>query len=292
MKIEILSSPIRWAGSKKKVLNDMLESFIKDKENYVEPFLGSGVVMLNVLNNLDELKYKNLYVNDINKNIIDFYKCLKRKPKYLINSLIKLSRIYNCKNMEEKELMYYDIRKKFNDDHSDKIVYFYFLMKVGFNGVYRENKKGYFNVPFGKKEKFVVQEDYLYNMSKLIKKVHFYNMPYQKFLSKLDKEKILENSFIYCDPPYIPEDLAINKKQELYTNGDFNHLELVSQLKNINESSILISMSDSYQARNIYGTNFHTKKLADIIRTINPIKLFKSKEILFSNYKISDKKEI
>ena len=141
MKISVLSSPIRWAGSKKKVLNDMLESFARNKDNYIEPFLGSGVVMLNVLNNLDELKYKNLYVNDINKNIIDFYLCLKKKPEYLVNSLIKLSQIYNCKDMEEKKSMYYDIREKFNNNHSDKIVYFYFLMKVGFNGVYRENKK-------------------------------------------------------------------------------------------------------------------------------------------------------
>lgn len=74
MKNEVLSSPIRWAGSKKRVLNEMLESFKKDKENYIEPFLGSGVVMINVLNNINILHYKNIYVNDINSNIIHFYK--------------------------------------------------------------------------------------------------------------------------------------------------------------------------------------------------------------------------
>ena len=59
MKKEVLSSPIRWAGSKKRVLNDMLESFKRDKENYIEPFLGSGVVMINVLNNnVEHLHYK------------------------------------------------------------------------------------------------------------------------------------------------------------------------------------------------------------------------------------------
>lgn len=76
MKDEVLSSPIRWAGSKR-VLNELLESFSTNKVNYIEPFLGSGVVMLNVLNNNSILKYKNFYVNDINKSIIDFYKCLK-----------------------------------------------------------------------------------------------------------------------------------------------------------------------------------------------------------------------
>ena len=58
---------------------------------------------------------------------------------------------------------------KFNEMKEDKSVYFYFLMKVGFNGVYRENKKGFFNVPFGRKEKFIVNENDLFAISKLIK---------------------------------------------------------------------------------------------------------------------------
>ena len=86
MKNEVLSSPIRWAGSKKRILNEMLESFKKDKENYIEPFLGSGVVMINVLNNIDTLHYKNIYVNDINSNIIHFYKFLKTKPKVIVTT--------------------------------------------------------------------------------------------------------------------------------------------------------------------------------------------------------------
>lgn len=89
---------------KKRVLNDMLESFKRDKENYIEPFLGSGVVMINVLNNnVETLHYKNIYVNDINGNIIDFYKMLKSKPKKLINDLIELSDKYNDMDNEDKE---------------------------------------------------------------------------------------------------------------------------------------------------------------------------------------------
>ena len=107
MKNEVLSSPIRWAGSKKRVLNEMLELFKKDKDNYIEPFLGSGVVMINVLNNIDTLHYKNIYVNDINSNIIYFYKFLKTKPKVLIQSLLELSENYNCKSYDEQDKMYY-----------------------------------------------------------------------------------------------------------------------------------------------------------------------------------------
>lgn len=284
MKKEVLSSPIRWAGSKKRVLNEMLESFKRDKENYIEPFLGSGVVMLNVLNNINTLNYKKIYVNDINSNIINFYKHLKLKPHELIASLLEMSKIYNNKSDDEKEKMYYEIRDKFNNAEDNKSVYFYFLMKVGFNGVYRENKSGKFNVPFGKKEKFIIQEEYLLKISKLIRNVKFYNLSYDNFLDMLSKKGILDNSFIYCDPPYIPDDELVNQKQELYTSGKFDHCEFVEKIVKINNSNIMVSMSESTKANEIYGAYFINKNLADIIRTINPQKLFKSREVLYLNY--------
>ena len=240
--------------------------------------------MINVLNNIDRLHYQNIYVNDINSNIINFFKLLKSNPKILIKNLLELSEIYNCKSNIEQEKMYYEIRDKFNNTKENKAVYFYFLMKVGFNGVYRENKLGKFNVPFGRKEKFIVQEDNLLNISKLIKNVKFYNLSYEKFLNMLDKKGILKNSFMYCDPPYIPDDKLVSQSQELYTSGKFNHYDFVEKLIKFNNSDIMISMSESTKAKQIYGHYFTYKKLIDIVRTINPQKLFKSKEILFLNY--------
>lgn len=286
MKKEVLSSPIRWAGSKKRVLNEMLEFFSKNKKNYIEPFLGSGVVMLNVLNNNDYLKYEKFYVNDINKNIIDFFKLLKEKPRELVYSLLDIANDYNNKSSQEQELMYYEIRTKFNQLSENKSVYFYFLMKVGYNGVYRENKKGKFNVPFGRKEKFIVNEEYLMSISKLIKKVKFYNMSYEKFIDKMKKENYLDSSFIYCDPPYIPDDDAINQKQELYTNNCFDHIDFSNMMFEINGADIMISMSESSVSKKIYGSKFYQKKLTDILRTINPKKILKSKEIMFLNFKL------
>ena len=287
MKDLVLSSPIRWAGSKKRVLNDLLESFSSNKKNYIEPFLGSGVVMLNVLNNSEKLEYKNFYVNDINKNIIDFYVSLKNNPKKLIKSLVKLSNIYNIKNnIIDKEKMYYQIRTKFNEMQNDRSIYFYFLMKVGFNGVYRENKNGLFNVPFGKKEKFFVKEDELFEISKLIKNVKFYNMPYEKFLNKMKKDGILNDSFIYCDPPYIPEDFVINQQQELYTKNNFDHIKFVNIMASYSKPDILISMSESERTKIVYGKIFKYRKLKDIVRIINPQNLFLSQELLFFNYTI------
>ena len=149
MNKDVVSSPIRWAGSKKKLLNEMLEkTFIRNKDNYVECFLGSAVVLLNVLNNKEELGYNHFYVNDINSNIINFFVMLQTNPKYLISNIKKIVNNYNSLNMEQKSELYYSVREKFNDSKSSdkKSIYFYFLMKTGFNGVYRENSKGNFQI--------------------------------------------------------------------------------------------------------------------------------------------------
>ena len=140
----IVNSPIRWAGSKKKILNEMLNTFPKNKKNYIEMFLGSGVVLLNVLDNKDTLKYKNFYVNDINSNIINFYILLRDNIDGAIKKMKEFENKYNSYSMDEKEEYYYKIRYDFNnlDSGNEKALLFYFLMKTGFNGVYRENKNG------------------------------------------------------------------------------------------------------------------------------------------------------
>ena len=104
---KVLNSPIRWAGSKKKILNEMLNAFKPGKNNYIECFLGSGVVLINVLKNNDKLKYKNFFVNDINSNVINFYKLLQKKPEYLIKEIIELATLYNNYDLSKKEEYYY-----------------------------------------------------------------------------------------------------------------------------------------------------------------------------------------
>ena len=270
----------------------MLNAFKPDKDNYIECFLGSGVVLINVLKNNDKLKYKNFYVNDINSNIINFYKLLQKKPEYLINEIIELATLYNNYDMSKKEEYYYKLRDQFNDekDLDNKSILFYFLMKTGFNGVYRENKAGRFNVPFGRKEKIVVNEGYLEELSRLIKPVNFYNLDYNSFLDKMKKDGKIDNSFMYFDPPYLPDDLLVSQKQELYTNDTFDHRGFVNKIMGLDGKYVMISMSDSKQADEIYG-KFIKNSMKEILRTINPVKLFSSTEISFTNYKIELKSE-
>lgn len=289
---KVLNSPIRWAGSKKKVLSEMLNAFKPNRENYIECFLGSGIVLINVLKNNNKLNYKNFYVNDINSNIINFYKLLQKKPNQLIKQIVELATVYNNYDITKKEEYYYKLRLQFNEEKNleNKSILFYFLMKTGFNGVYRENKAGKFNVPFGRKEKIVVNERYLTEVSKLIQPVKFHNLDYKDFLEQMKDEGKLNNSFMYFDPPYLPDDLSISQKQELYTNDTFDHRVFVDKIIDLKCKYVMISMSDSKKADEIYG-NFIKTSMKEILRTINPVKRFPSTEIAFTNYKIELKSE-
>lgn len=195
---------------------------------------------------------------------------------------------YNSlKDMAEREKYYYEIRNKFNENDSKiKAVYFFFLMKSGFNGVYRENQKGKFNVPFGKKESINIDLDNLKRISVLIEKVEFYNLDYKEFFDNIKKRKLVNDAFFYCDPPYLPEDTAVTQKQELYTKEEFDHKQFLNFMKKMKNAKYMISMTDSKVANNIYG-NLERYTARELVRSINPKKGFKSTELIFSNYKIA-----
>ncbi len=244
--------------------------------------------MINLLNNIECFNYKRIVVNDLNENIINFYLLLKNDVEFIVKNINKIEKKYNnYDSLAKKQEYYYQIREEFNCQKAKiNVVYFLFLMKAGFNGVYRENLNGKFNVPFGKKEQICFDNDFLREISKLIQNVEFYNLKYTELFEKLKEEKILNNSYIYCDPPYLPEDNNIDQRPLLYTKYLFNHEKFANILNELKESKISISMIDSKRSDYIYGTKFYKYEMGELIRTINPKKIFKSTELVFSNYEI------
>ena len=117
--------------------------------------------------------------------------------------------------------------------------------------------------------------------------MEFYNLEYQDFFILLKEKNLLDNSFIYCDPPYLPEDDIQNKKQELYTKDEFDHEQFMKVISELNNSKYMISMTNSKRANSIYG-ELKQCKARDLIRTINPKKRFTSTELIFSNYDIKN----
>lgn len=163
---------IKWAGGKTQLLSKLFEYIPTNKkvitiQNYYEPFAGGLSVFLELLNLCERGKavIKNFYISDINACLIALYQAIKVNVKDLIEELDIIIKNYNkfdnlksvnnkfniLEEADSKEFVYYYYRKLYNDYNSNsikKVAVFLFLNKTGFRGLFRENSKGGFNVPF------------------------------------------------------------------------------------------------------------------------------------------------
>lgn len=222
---------IKWAGGKTSLLNDIsnhLPISLKNKPNitYIEPFIGGGAVLFFLLE-----KYPNItraIINDINQNLIFAYRVIKEQPIELIEILSIIEKEY-LELDEEKRKEYYLIkREEYNKNDKSKIeqaALFIFLNKTCFNGLYRVNSKGKFNVPHGKypKPKICDRETILED-SKLLQNVEILCGDFQETIKYVDN-----NTFVYLDPPY--KEIKKNISFVSYDKNKFNDEEQI-RLKN------------------------------------------------------------
>lgn len=178
----------------------------------------------------EEIEIKgNIYVSDNNMHLIHFYKTIQLSPDDFWKSMKKL--IEDYEKSDNKENFYYNIRTKFNTSKElniDIACNLLFLNKTCFRGIYRVNKSGQFNVPYGNyKNPTICSYEHVQYVSKLIQKVIFTHQDYTETLSSVLKKK----DFVYLDPPYVPEK---NDSFVSYTeNGFTNHKEFFDICKKI-----------------------------------------------------------
>lgn len=292
---------VKWVGGKSKLIPQMEQYYPKElKENkidvYIEPFIGGGAILIDILK---KYNIKKAYAFDINKNLINCYNIIKDKVYSLVLELKKLEEEYLKLDDENRKEYYYDIRKKYNSinienekEALEKTTYFIFLNKTCFNGLYRENRRGQFNVPIGKyKNPTICDEKNLIELSKLIKNVTFINGDYRESYKYIE-----ENTFIYFDPPYRP----INKTSSFtsYSKEDFNdenQKELGEYFRKINDnnSNVKLMLSNSNPKNNNEEDDFFEQiyngfKINEIKanRMINSNKEKRGKisELLITNY--------
>jgi DNA adenine methylase len=146
---------IKWAGGKKQLLNEiekkLPEDFVRREVTYVEPFVGGGSVFFWLLQHYPNIKCA--VINDINEKLINVYRVVKNYPDKLIAELQNLEETYIHLNQEERKNYFLGRREVFNDESTKGVIQaalFIFLNRTCFNGLYRENSKGKFNVPHGK----------------------------------------------------------------------------------------------------------------------------------------------
>jgi len=178
---------LRWAGGKTWFTNHIDNFLPQAINNYFEPFLGGGAIFF-------YLKSKNLikgkcYLSDTNEELINTYNILKNKPEELIEILKK-------QNNTEKE--YYKIREFQSDDKIERAARFLFLNKTSFNGIYRVNSQGAYNVPYGYRQiKQMYDYDNLLQISNLLTNCYFSVKDFKKIA-----EKICTSDLVFIDPPY------------------------------------------------------------------------------------------
>ncbi len=187
---------LKWVGGKGQLLTQLEKFFPKKYGSYFEPFIGGGAVFFSI-------SPRKSHLNDINQTLIQSYLNVRNNVEQLIVSLKKIENEFLSKNEEERKEFYYSIREKYNSllsEDFEKSIYFLFLNKTSFNGIYRENSKGGFNVPMGKyKNPKIVDEDNLKAVSKMLANSNISSGSY------IDAVKdAVAGDFVYFDPPYHP----------------------------------------------------------------------------------------
>ena len=213
---------VKWAGGKGNLLT-ILESQLPDdfdlqeRVTYIEPFVGGGAMMFHMLNSHENIR--RVVINDINKDLIRCYVLIKESPQTLIAHLDYLEKLYYEMDEVERKKLYYSIRVQYNTYGLNKdlrAALFMFLNHTCFNGLYRENACGGFNVPFGRyKKPKICNADVIMADHEMLSKVEVLCGDYKKVFSYLSKDY----NFIYIDPPYRPLLGSDNFKQ--YSKSDF-----------------------------------------------------------------------
>ena len=278
---------LKWVGGKTKLLSDIEKNLPKElkkrKFKYAEPFLGGGAVFFHLV---QKFNIEKAYLNDINNKLINTYKDVRDKTPELIQKLKKLETDYY--GSSDKKMFFLDQREKFNSSEKSvqKSAIFIFLNKTGFNGMYRENSQGKYNIPFGQmKNPLICNKELLEKTGKLLKDKEII------FSSKSFEKVVVDDKgvFYYLDPPYRP----ISKTSSFtdYTKSSFNdktQFALKKYCDKIDKKGSLFMQSNSYSEDGFFQKLYRNRKTnnLNVMRTISADgnKRNKVKEIIIKNY--------
>ena len=299
---------VKWAGGKRQLLDKLVEALPAKFgqpgfRTYAEPFIGGGAFMFKLF----ELEYiDRAIICDFNKDLVLTYRTIKYNVEGLITALKALNLEYTEHTVEERRSAYFEYRTAFNNNRA-KIDYdaedgsdvgqaslFIYLNKTGFNGLYRVNSKGEFNVPPSNlSNKDFTQEDNLRAVSRILQSVDIHCGDYRSSLFDLPP-----NCFVYFDPPYRPlTKTSFTTYGGMNWTDDSQQIRLAEYCAQLHAKGHNFMMSNSDQAQReeenerrffhnqFPGPNFNIQSV-DAVRAINSDGGQRGaiKEILVRNY--------
>lgn len=260
---------LRWAGSKKRQLPKMVASFPPDFKRYVEPFAGSACIFF-------KISPAKAILNDINPLLMDFYRTVVHDPGAVYKK---------CNRFRRQASTYYRLRKEFQAeaDPVTRAAYFFYLNRNCFNGIFRVNRHGIFNVPFSSSRvpPYPSEEAFLRAAQQLSRA----KLTCTDF-AQLCADEVRAGDFVYLDPPYyVPQTRVFCE----YTSHDFRRDDvdrLITTLKDISSrgAHFLLSYPKCEITRQLAG-GWHTREIS-VVRSVgaNTAARRKSQEMLIFNY--------
>ncbi|MGF7117997.1 DNA adenine methylase [Methanobacterium oryzae] len=248
---------LKWVGGKTQLLNE-LEKRIPDQirekktiKKYIEPYVGGGALFFYLKTKYD---IKDSYLFDINKELIVAYKTIQMESKALIDKLEEIENKHLEKSEENRKEHYYEVRNKFNrqisnfdyDNYNENWVertsFLIFLNKTGFNGLFRQNQKCEFNVPFGRyNNPKIYDEKNIIAVSEALRNTEIICGDFTESEKYVEKE-----SFIYFDPPYRP--ISKTSNFTTYAKNGFqeeDQIRLSELFKKMDKKGAYLMLSNS-----------------------------------------------
>jgi len=302
-KTETTAKPfLKWAGGKGQLIEQLSQNLPKEItlsgkiEKYFEPFVGGGAMFF-WLAQTYEIKHAYLY--DINPEIIMAYSTVKSKINALVKELTALEKEYFAAKLSQREKIYYEKREEYNAYISKQVpnnaihrsALLIFLNKTCFNGLFRVNSRGLFNVPFGRYDRPTICDKInLLAIHRVLKNTQIEKADFEACLKEVD-----DQSFVYFDPPYRPLSKTANFTS--YIKGGFGDEEqrrLKTVFDRLSERGAKVMLSNS-DPQNVDQTD---RFFDDLYKGFNIQRLFASrminsnaakrgliKELLITNYK-------
>lgn len=240
---------VKWVGGKSQLVEQIEKMLPSDGEKtlikYAEPMVGGGALFFSILSKYD---FEKMYISDINAELINAYQAVKNDVENLIAKLNEMQMLFLPMDENGRKYFYYTVRERFNsttlteETAIEKAAQFIFLNKTCFNGLYRVNRKGQFNVPMGAyKNPTICDYENLRNIHEALQNVTIVCGDYTLSKSFIDKD-----TFVYLDPPYRP--ISETSAFTAYSTDAFDdneQIRLAKFIDEINNSGAKIVLSNS-----------------------------------------------